>query len=173
MLVVAWQTEIPLISHFCERPRFATLARERDPEMVGLIGLVYSLISQLLQFSFEDDSFEVPQEAMTKLDGSDGSWGQALDLFATLLKATPHLALCVIDGLNDLAFNQGAGWCHASLKVLFEHQKSCTGVFRILLTTSGQSRVLQDFVDINDRAFAQTGAREVIRGGRWVQSPDG
>jgi hypothetical protein len=173
MLVVAWETEIPLISHFCERPRFATLPRDRDPEKVGLIGMVYSLISQLLQFSFEDDGFEAPPEAMTTFDGSDESWGQALDLFVTLLKATPHLALCVIDGLNDLAFNQGADWCHAFLKVLFEHQKSCTSVFRILLTTSGQSRVLQDYVDVDNRAFAQTGAREVIRGGRWVQSPDG
>jgi hypothetical protein len=172
MLVVAWETEMPLISHFCERPRFATLAQDRDPERVGLIGMVYSLISQLLQFSFEDDSFEVPQDAMANLDGSDESWPHALDLFAALLKATPHLSLSVIDGLNDLAFGLGADWCSAFLKVIFEHQTSSRGSFKILLTTSGQSRVLQDYVNVDDRVFAQTGAREIIRGGRWVKGPN-
>jgi hypothetical protein len=172
MLVVGWETEIPLVSHLCERPRFATLARDRDPEKVGLIGLVYSLISQLLQFGFEDDSFEVTPKDLEKLDGSDGSWDQALDLISTLLKTTPHLALCVIDGLNDLAFGLGADWCGALLAVLFEHQKSSPGSFRILLTTSGQSRVLQNYVSIDDRVFAHAGAQEVICGGRWVKSPD-
>ncbi|KAF1828581.1 hypothetical protein BDW02DRAFT_603293 [Decorospora gaudefroyi] len=171
ILVVAWETNLPVVSHFCERPRFATLAEGRDVEKLGLIGLVYSVIFQLLQFSFDDEEFEIPEGDMRNLDGSDESWPQALDLLSALLKATPRLALCVVDGLNELAFAAGEEWCGAFLEVLFEHQRSTTpGTFKVLLTTSGQSRVLQDHVQVTDRMFTHTGAQEVIRGGRWVKS---
>ena len=170
MLVVAWEAEMPMISHFCERPRFATIQIDRDVERVGLIGLVYSLISQLLQFQFDGDEFELSQDTLGRLDGSDGSWPTALGMFSALLAATPHLSICVIDSLNDLAFGAGAQWCDAFLGVLFKHQKSSAAIFRILLTTTGQSRVLQDHVKVSDRVFTQTEAREVIRGGRWYTS---
>ncbi|RYN64160.1 hypothetical protein AA0118_g4286 [Alternaria tenuissima] len=166
-LVAAWTAELPIISHFCERPRFATLARDRDVEKVGLLGMVYSLIAQLLQFEFEGDAFEVAQSRVEKLDGSDESWPIALEMLSALLQATPHLRTCVIDGLNDLTFAAGASWCNGFLQVLFRHQESFAGRFRILLTTAGQSRVVQDHVSITDRVFTQTGTREVIRNGQW------
>jgi len=172
LLIVAWQAKLPIISHFCERPRFADLESDRDVERVGLLGLVYSLITQLLQFAFDGDKFETSKEHLEDLNGRDESWPQALSLLATLLKATPHLGLCVIDGLNDLSFSGGGEWCSAFLAMLFEHQKSAPGIFRILLTTSGQSRVLPDYVDAADRVFAQTGGREIIRGGQWVSAPE-
>ena len=133
---------------------------------------MYSLISQLLQFQFDEDTFEASQDALRRLDGSDESWPAALELFSALLSATPHLSICVIDNLNDLAFGASAQWCDAFLAVLFNHQKSSAGIFRILLTTTGQSRVLQDHVNISDRVFTQTEAREVIRGGRWYTGPE-
>jgi hypothetical protein len=172
LLVAAWQTEMPVISHFCERPRFATLARDQDVEKVGLTGLVCSLITQLLQFNFEDDTFEIPREDLGELDSSDESWSRALDLLSKLLKQTPHLSLCVVDGLNDLAFSSGGTWCSSFLEMLVEHQSSSPGVFRILFTTSGQSRVLQDYVKADEIVFTHTEAREVIRGGQWVSAPD-
>ncbi|KAH7088210.1 hypothetical protein FB567DRAFT_559899 [Paraphoma chrysanthemicola] len=168
LLVAAWQAELPIISHFCERPRFATLPADRDVERVGLIGLVFSLITQLLQFAVANDSFQVSHDQMEDLDGSDASWSHALELLVQLLRTTPQLGLCVIDGLNDLSFTGGAQWCSVLLTVLFEHQRSAPSTFRILLTTSGQSRVLQDHVEVSDRAFAMIGGREVIRGGQWV-----
>jgi hypothetical protein len=72
-LVTAWTAELPIISHFCERPRFASLAKDCDVKKVGLIGMVYSLITQLLQFEFEGDAFEVAQSQVEKLNGSDES----------------------------------------------------------------------------------------------------
>ena len=171
-LVAAWTAELPVISHFCERPRYATLSAGQDVEKVGLIGTVYSLITQLFQFNFEDDEFEIPQAQIEALDGSDKSWPQALDILSALLKATPHLGICVVDGLNDLAFAGGTKWCSDFLQMLFEHQKLCRGSFKILLTTSGQSRVLQDYVDVADRMFTHTEAREVIRAGRWYKGSE-
>ena len=168
-LVAAWTAELSVISHFCERPRYTTLSSGRDVEKVGLIGTVYSLITQLFQLNFEDDEFEIPQAQIEALNGSDESWPQALDILSAILKATPHLGICVVDGLNDLAFKGGTKWCSDFLQVLFEHQKLCRGSFKILLTTSGQSRVLQDYVDVADRMFTHTEAREVIRAGRWYK----
>jgi hypothetical protein len=113
------------------------------------------------------DAFEVAQSRVEKLDGSDESWPIALEMLSALLQATPHLRTCVIDGLNDLTFAAGASWCNGFLQVLFRHQESFAGRFRILLTTAGQSRVVQDHVSITDRVFTQTGTREVIRNGQW------
>ncbi|EDU45003.1 hypothetical protein PtrSN002B_011279 [Pyrenophora tritici-repentis] len=168
-LVAAWTAELPITSHFCERARYATLSEGQDVEKVGLIGLVYNLITQLLQFNFDNDEFEIPQPQVEALNGSDESWSQALDMLSALLKATPHLCICVIDGLNDLAFSGGEKWCSDFLLMLFEHQRSCCGSFKILLTTSGQSRVLQEHVDVADHIFTHTEAREVIRAGRWYK----
>jgi hypothetical protein len=168
LLVSAWQVGLPVISHFCERPRSVHLASDRDVEEVGLIGLLYSLITQLLDFEVENDEFAVPEERLAELDGSNKSWPQALDLLSRLLRTTPHLRLCVIDGLNDLSFSGGAEWCSKFLAMLFEHQRSSTKGFRILLTTSGQSRVLPDYIEVGNRVFAQMGGREIIRGGKWM-----
>ena len=172
ILAAAWEAGIPTVSHFCERPRIATHVADRELEKVGLIGLVYSLVSQLLQFQFDGDTFEASQDALRRLDGSDESWPAALELFSALLAATPHLSICVIDSLNDLAFGAVAQWCDAFLCILFGHQKTSVGTFRILLTTTGQSRVLQDHVKVSDRVFTQTEAREVMRGGRWYTGPE-
>jgi hypothetical protein len=172
VLLAATQAEMPMISHFCRRPRFATLAQHRKVEETGLIGLVYSLINQLLQFDFEDDLFQVLEIDVEALDGSDGSWSQALDILSTLLRTTPHMGLCVIDGLNELAFSSSsAKWCAEFLAMLFAHQRQAPNNFRILLTTSGQSKVLQDYVNVVDRLVTQGKAREVMRGGRWIGVP--
>jgi hypothetical protein len=87
------------------------------------------------------------------------------------LVSTTHLQLCVIDALNDLSFSGGAQWCSALLAMLFEHQQSSVSNLKILLTTAGQSRVLQDHVGVADRIFAHTGGREIIRGGKWMSDP--
>lgn len=173
VFLAAWQAEMPMISHFCLRPRYATLAKDRAVEEVGLIGMVYSLIYQLLQFEFEDDLFSMPQTGLEHLDGSDKSWHHALELLSSLLTATPHLALCLIDGLNVLAFSDsGAKWADKFQAVLFAHQESSRNKFRILLTTTGHSRVLQNYVSDTNRILAPGSAREVMRSGQWVTAPD-
>lgn len=97
-------------------------------EKVGLIGLAYSPISQLLQFWLDGDEFKVSQDALRELGGSDESWPAALDLLSALLAATPHLDIGMIDSLNDFAFSAGAQWCDAFQGVLFEHQKASAGI---------------------------------------------
>jgi hypothetical protein len=164
LFLAAWQAEMPLISHFCERPRASTLPKHRKVEETGLIGLLYSLIHQLLQFEFEDDPFRIPGTELEKLDGSDQSWDQAIDVFTKLLDATPHLSLCVIDGLNELAYStSSAEWCATLLQVMSKHQAQFSGTFKLLLSTQGNSRVLQDHVSVSDRLTVQGRVREVMQ----------
>lgn len=162
-VVTAWQSETPIISHFCRRPRSSDISGNINVEQAGLIGLVYSLIIQLLQFTVEDDCFEIAEQDIKKLDGSPESWLMCLSIFSKLLDATSHLSFCIIYGLNNLAWSSGAEWCGAFLDALFEHQRSEPKGPRILLATSGQSRVLPDFVQTEDRYFARRVATELVR----------
>ena len=110
VIASAFRQNVPFISHFCERPRYGRAAgsgsggggRARSSEEAGLIGCVYSLISQLLQFSVEETDLDLSPERLAKLDGSMESWDSSLDLLEDLLERTSLLPYCVIHGLNDL-----------------------------------------------------------------------
>jgi hypothetical protein len=168
--VAAWDSNLPVISHFCERPRSSGVTSKRTIEDISMLGLVYSLIIQLLQFNVEGDTFVTSQESLEALDGTDGSWVAAVSVLRDLLRATPQLERCLIDGLNNLCFSDGAKRCSAFLKMLFEHQEASAQKFKILLTTVGQSRVLPDYVGPRNRIEVEGGAREIVRGGRWLDS---
>lgn len=169
-VVTAWKSNMPIISHFCARPYHGELAKGRTAEQVGLIGLVYNLIIDLLQFNVEDDVFQVSEEVLEKLDGSDDSWEGGLLLLQDLLGTTPQVQRCVVDSLNELCSSSGAEWCDAFLQLLFEHQKTSTFGFKILLTTSGQSRVLPRYVDGRNKVSVAGGTRLSVRNGEWVEA---
>lgn len=170
-VAAAWQSHEPIISHFCERTKLYDMERGRNAEKTGLIGLVYSLIIQLLQFHVENDTFEASEGQMESLDGSDESWEFALRTFSDLLQATPRLSICVIDDLNVLALSAGVHWSTELLEVLFEHQQTCGYAFRILLTTAGNCRVISQYFGRNERVFVQMGAQEVLRQGIQAIGP--
>lgn len=103
----AWQAETPLISHFCQR-RQDRVPEGMSIEQVGLVGLVYSLIFQLLQFNGpDDDPLAVSEESFTALNGGKESWDASLEVLQALLVRTPVVMYCVIDGLNDLEWGDG------------------------------------------------------------------
>ena len=103
----AWQAKTPLISHFCERPQRDQLRTGMSIEQVGLIGLVYSLLSQLLQFRQAEDTVNLTKENLEALNGETGSWEASLATLKALLDSTPVRSYCVIDGLNDLELGGG------------------------------------------------------------------
>ncbi|KAJ4399968.1 hypothetical protein N0V91_009041 [Didymella pomorum] len=136
---------------------------ETTPEKAGLIGLVYSLIIQLLQFRVEEDVLRISKEDMEALNGSDESWGIALGMLRSHLRATPQLSACVIDDLNMLALSTGVDWCEELLDVIFEHQQTCAHAFRVLLTTAGHSGIISEYFERDERVFVQRGAQEILR----------
>lgn len=171
-VATAWDSEMPIISHFCAIPYHGDVPGDRTVEEVGLIGLVYSLVLQLLQFNVEADRFHTTREQLTALDGSNTSWPDALAMFKYLLQTTPQVTRCVVDGLNELSYSDGAEWCGAFLDTLLEHQRLSAQGFKILLTTKGQSRVLGDYIVEDARIVANGPAREVVRDGEWVDTAE-
>ncbi|KAF2111086.1 hypothetical protein BDV96DRAFT_500031 [Lophiotrema nucula] len=162
-VATAWQSETPIISHFCRRPRSFEIPKGQKVEQAGLLGLLYSLIVQLLQFHVDNEEFEISETDLDKLDGSKESFHTALRSFSDLLHGTPQLSICVIHGVNDLAWSDGADWCRTLLTTLLEHQTASPRPFRILLTTTGQSRVLPEHIKVENRLFTTGTAQEVVR----------
>jgi hypothetical protein len=169
VVAAAWQAEAPLISHFCQRPQRDKVRAGMSIEQVGLVGLVYSSIYQLLEFSGAEDELGFSEESLAALNGGAESWGTSLEVLRSLLDRTPMLMYCVIDGLNDLEWGGGGEWCRQFLNVLLARQRRAGTVFNILLTTAGQSLVLPLCVQLKDRHIATKGAREVARVGRRIE----
>lgn len=165
----AWQAEASMLSHFCQRPSRNIISATMTVEEAGLLGLVYSFIRQLLQFKVPDTSVDLSEERFKRLDGEQQSWAESLMIFRELLNQTPSIRYCVVHGLNDLEWSNGAEWCDDMLDVLFDYQEKAELTFHILLTTSGQSKVLPKRVHLRDRCFAQKSARMVQRGGRILE----
>ncbi|KAI1161119.1 hypothetical protein F5B18DRAFT_629515 [Nemania serpens] len=171
------QAKVPLISHFCRRPRPDEMPRPsempqpsempRPREMragmshaqVEIIGMLYSLIFQLLQFGAAKDEVEVSTESLVALNGRHESWSAGLKVFRALLDRTPVLMYCVIDGLNDLEFQDGREQCRQFLDILFARQRKRGTVFNILLTTAGQSTLLPWYVHVKDIHVAKKGRK--------------
>ena len=68
---------------------------------IGMIGLVYSLIYQLLQFRVEDEERKLGKDSFGKLDGLAESFEEGLKIPSELLRKTP-VKFCIIDQLNDM-----------------------------------------------------------------------
>ncbi|KAK3350268.1 hypothetical protein B0T25DRAFT_263212 [Lasiosphaeria hispida] len=166
----AWQAETPIISHFCQRPRRDKTREGMTIEQVGLLGLVYSLISQLLQFSGDDDQLDVSEDCFGVLNGKKESWDAALQVLQALLSRTPVLMFCVIDSLNSLEYGERESlkWCSQVLDILRTRQQQEGTVFNILLTSAGQSRALAS-LGLKDRHITTRKAREVARVGRRIE----
>ncbi|KAI1289048.1 hypothetical protein F5Y03DRAFT_378571 [Xylaria venustula] len=168
VVAAAWQAETPVISHFCQRPQPREVRTGMSIAQVGLVGVVYSLIHQLLQFNGAEDTLKVSTESLTALDGSSESWQASLAVFRALLDRTPVMMYCVVDGLNCLEWGDGAKGCRQLLDVLFARQRQAGTRFNILVTTAGQSLVLPSYVQFNERHIATKMAREVARYGKRI-----
>lgn len=92
----AWQAKTPIISHFCERPRPDPQRLPQTIDQNGLIGVVYSLIVQLLQFNIEGEDIDLKEETLKNLNGDRDSWSESLEILSMLLFQTPFLSYCVI-----------------------------------------------------------------------------
>lgn len=159
VVLAAWTVHSPIISHFCERPHHGSdsVTCERS----GMVGLVYSLIIQLLQFNVEDDQLNLDLKDMSRLDGSIASFSEGLKVLYQLFACTQDLRFCVIHNLNALEWGGGAEWCHDFLDVLFRAQGNCRASLKILLTTSGSSRVLAERIPARSQCFAEQFAQQV------------
>jgi hypothetical protein len=158
-VLAAWRVKAPIISHFAERPRWSE--DHLTCEHAGTLGLVYSLILQLLQFSVDEDDFDISRDDLDRLDGSGDSFSASLRVLHHLLTCTPRLRFCVVHGLNEIEWSGGADWVHEVLDVISQAQEASDGRLNVLFTTSGQSRVLAERIDSKDQCYANKCARRI------------
>jgi hypothetical protein len=164
----ALEIQAPFISHFCAKPSELPPGHtNRDKS--GLIGLVCSLIYQLLQFNKDDSDLDLRVNRLQQLNGSEESWSKCLAVLKDLLHHTKYLPYCVIHALNIFEWS-ASDWCCELLDVLFQHQREPDTTFSILFTTSGQSRVLSQFISVKHRYRTTLSMREVERRGRPLNS---
>ena len=110
VVLTALKLDVPILSHFCALPPYGTPCREET----GLIGLVYSLILQVLEQMTPEigSGIDLGVSRFQGLDGSIESWDESLNLLTDLLHHfSLPLLLCVIDGLGRLNFEGGSPLC--------------------------------------------------------------
>lgn len=169
VVAAAWQAETPILTAFCRRPRPDQLRPGMSTEQVGLISLVYRLIRQLLQFNQAGDNLAMDMNDFRALNGEASSWDASLRVLQALLQNMPVITFCTIDNLNELEWGGGRKWCSQLLVALRERQLHVGSSFNILLSTTGQSLVLPQYVMVKDRYIAPKSAKEF---GRIEKGPD-
>lgn len=139
------QAEAPFISCFCTMPMKSMIPEfQGTSREAGILAMVYSLILQLLQFrppGFEQT--QLYENELMELDEDMRHWDTALKIFATLLDSAPNPLYCNISGLIDLEYDTDK--CREFLDVLFSRTQAVPR--QIFLTTSGQSRLLPNYIE--------------------------
>lgn len=177
-VVSASQADIPVISYFCELPRSLTkLPNGMTAEMSGLISLTYALIRQLIELlpSFISYTEDLGAQRFAKLDGSVGSYDQAILLLGELLDHSPPMLFCVVDALETLDDRSTTSHLTAFVNTLRGH-KAYTGplstgsdrVLKILLTTAGRSRTLLTNLNEEELVFAERAGSAQNPGRPWA-----
>ncbi|KAF2135437.1 uncharacterized protein K452DRAFT_239385, partial [Aplosporella prunicola CBS 121167] len=168
VILTAAQADAPFISYIPGRPNAADIPRSQSMEEAGLLSVVYGLIKQLLRFRPENDSFRIENDTLQQLDGSMRSWRVALNLLNSLLKHTTILRYCIIYGLNDFEGEESEGLCMELIKLLLSHSHRTDSPLSFLFTTSGQSRVMNEVIRREDRAWTGVSMRMLGKRGQNI-----
>ncbi|CRG91387.1 hypothetical protein PISL3812_08435 [Talaromyces islandicus] len=175
---IARQHSIPAISHFCA-------ASSHPSKEAGLLGLVYSLIRQLIDLSPPmldfDSNCDLSTERFNRLNGTMASWTDAVGILNTLLRYKPPVLFCVIDALDLLEDASTQPHIKSLVDMLVSHTiRSSTapvdtepkststdeliskdGLLKVLFTTAGQCRAIQSNFSQGQGQIITTDATQV------------
>ncbi|KGO63279.1 hypothetical protein PEX2_010800 [Penicillium expansum] len=149
------------VSYICQRPRYGTIPEFHNVEdKAGVMGIVYSLICQLLQFQPLDDKVYLQPEMLDQLTQPGERWTTGLTLLRYLLENTPTLRYCIVSEINLLE-GGARDMCQEFVDLLFAHARNADWPFRILFTTSGQSRALDGTVEKESKVMSHSTFRQM------------
>jgi hypothetical protein len=151
---------IPCASFFCRAREFDDEAEVQTREIDPLLGVVYSLIYQILRDlpPLTEQTLITSKNRFTDLDGSLSCWDRALELLNDTLRLTPALMIIVIDGL--LAFEESHEYEMKDLINLFRTQIFVKGkVLKVLLTTDRMIFSVTEDLDVDEMRILDAGTR--------------
>lgn len=140
----AIKSELPVISYFCELSREEVLRGDNTREAQELIGLIYALIRQLIEYlppAFESEH-DFSTQKLSLLDGTLKSWNVAIGLLRELLQLAPKTLFCIIDGFQVLDDRSTEKYLVGLVEMLRGQSQSGPGTSKVLFTTTGRSRAL-------------------------------
>ncbi|KAB5586252.1 hypothetical protein GE09DRAFT_1235505 [Coniochaeta sp. 2T2.1] len=152
--IVTSDAGIPCISFFDKRRYRLSSSKGITYPEAGLISLLYSLVSQLVntlpvvfhtETTFEDEDF-------SQLDGSPASIDAALEIIRKLLLHAPPVLMCVIDGVQ--AFDTKELRPHIRRLVDILRDQGTRTVVKVIFTTDGMSRALAKKIKLRERVNA-------------------
>ena len=168
-LAAACGAKAPFLAHFCELPEPHEIQDDQSAEEVGLLGLVYSLILQLLEFSDGDETFELSANRFEQLDGNFLSWKPAIALLADLLANTKYVPYCIVDNVAVLDYGKGSLVLGELIDVLLARQRDVSSIFNVLLSSNGRSSILFDKIPTESILYLKYNSRRVKHAGRMLE----
>ncbi|KAK8115438.1 hypothetical protein PG984_011940 [Apiospora sp. TS-2023a] len=136
VVLLAGEAKVPCIWYICRPPVITSLKLILDQKQKLFVSMVYSLIRQLCQLvPIEVEKDFEGLEHLAELDGSPQSIPIALSLLKGLLDISPHLMICVIDGLQLLGCGELVKYVDELLEMLTGPVQDHVG--KLLVTTSG------------------------------------
>ncbi|KAF6819055.1 phytanoyl- dioxygenase family protein [Colletotrichum plurivorum] len=180
---LARRAGVHVVSHFCDLP-LDEPPEHRTREAIGLTGLLYSLIRQVVGFLpvglDSGDDVPLPGDVLI-LDGTLRTWDNALSLFSRLAGSLNlPLLLFVVDGLNlfeddsEHSTDEELEGLVNLLMDLVERGDAQGRVVKVLFSTTGPCDALSRKVDDSDQLLCNMGTSrrpDHLRGRHRVSYP--
>lgn len=144
---LATQSRVPVVSFSCQLRRDTKNDVGCTREMRGFIELVYALIRQLIELlppQLKQSDMIFWNRRFQRLDGTETSLEEALEMLKHLYQRVPRKVFCVIDGIQWLDDKSTS----AVLAQLIQSLQD--GRMKILFTTTGHSRALLHILSRRD-----------------------
>ncbi|KAK8054427.1 hypothetical protein PG996_013728 [Apiospora saccharicola] len=136
VVCLAGEAKVPCVWYICRPPVITSLKLMLDQKQKLFVSIVYSITRQLCQLvPIELGTDFEGLESLARLDGSPQSIPIALSLLKGLIKISPNLMICVIDGLQLLDCGELVRYVDELLEVLAGPVQD--HVVKLLVTTSG------------------------------------
>ncbi|KAH7385171.1 hypothetical protein DE146DRAFT_759436 [Phaeosphaeria sp. MPI-PUGE-AT-0046c] len=167
---IARERGIPVCTYSCslEGPDPPT---GRTRETVELVGLVYSLIRQLVELLpsvLPAENAWSLDENWTNLDGTLDTFPQALQIMDALLSSTGHAIIVLIidriDLIDDLTYRSSEKWLDRLIELLVKHTNKGQGtILKIWFVSSGSSAALFKALDVTQIVISSPPRRKAGR----------
>ena len=149
---LADRSRVPVMSYFCQLSRHERLRPGNTREAQAMTALVYALLRQMVELLLPrlETNVDMSETRFQRLDGTAGTWEDALLVFSDLLGLMPDAVLCVLDGFQWLDDRSTNKYLKGLLQVLRGDK------LKVLFTTTGRSACLRQAISSSETLVVET-----------------